>query len=49
MVGCFCSMVKAAVSNNFDHIEDVYTLQPCFLFFLLDGDFYFFFRNPHYL
>lgn len=42
MVGCFCCMDKAVVSNNFDHIEDVYMLQPYFLFFFFMGIFIFF-------
>lgn len=42
MVKCFCLMVKAVVSDNFDHTEGVYMLQPCFLFFFFLGVFGFF-------
>lgn len=32
MVGCFCHMVKAGVSDNFDYTEDVDMLQSCLFF-----------------
>lgn len=45
MVGCFCHMVKAVVSDNFDHTEDVYRLQPCFVFFSSSRGFFNFFQE----
>lgn len=45
MVGCFCHMVKAVVSGNFDHTEDVYMLQSCFLFFFFPWGFWGFFQD----
>lgn len=42
MVRCLCCMVKAVVSENFGHTEDVYMLHPCFLFLFFPGIFIFF-------